>query len=268
MPRPLDVCVAKIGRAEEQQRALDSDFLVWLNEAMIEEKAITFFRQRDPDSGYFHFVVETLPDTPRFRWGLMLGEIVHSLRSALDALAYALADLDSPGRGDDHVTQFPIYLLGTKRFWKDDLIRRQIQHIALPHRQMIERVQPYQTSKPARDNALALLQRLSNTDKHRGIHVTLLAFDPRSFLDPDFLDLTNASATHTALGGPFKVGAKVVTVGIERIDPNGPEPEVKMKTSFMSPHIALEDGAPLKYVIPNLSNAVKRVFAEFAPLFK
>lgn len=267
MSHPLDVCIAKIGRAEEQHRALDNDFLIWLNEAMIEGKFVTFVRQRDPDSGYFHFVVETLADTPRFRWGLMLGEVVHNLRSALDALAFALADLKT-GRREDYVTQFPICSAGTKRFWKDDLIRKQIQHIDPVHQKMIEAVQPYHAAKPARLHPLAMLQRLSNKDKHRGVHVTLLAFDPRSFHNADFLDLTNATASHVSLGGPLKVGAPVVTVGIERIDPDGPEPEVKMKSGLVSPHVALEDGTPLKYVIPNLTIAVKGVIGHFAPLFK
>ena len=65
-------------------------------------------KKRDSQSGKILFVVEAFPETDPFRWGLFVGDVVQNLRSALDHLAFALADKDSPSRGENRVTQFVV----------------------------------------------------------------------------------------------------------------------------------------------------------------
>jgi hypothetical protein len=93
---------------------------------------------------------------------LLIGDAIHNLRSALDHLVYELAPPKVRKRGK---TQFPIF--------KDEcefkaIGAKWIAGISGDERALIERVQPWNApgGAPA-DNPLAILNRLSNIDKHR-----------------------------------------------------------------------------------------------------
>jgi hypothetical protein len=90
---------------------------------------------RDAELGKFHFVVKDVPTTDPFRWGLYFGDMLTNLRGALDHVAYALGDKDSPGRGEDRDTQF-ILVPDAAAFSK---ARWHLKHLSQPHQDMIGR---------------------------------------------------------------------------------------------------------------------------------
>jgi hypothetical protein len=106
---------------------------------------------------------------PLKEWSLELGEIVYSLRSALDNLIYVCAQIraDPPPRPRD--LQFPIVQGPEQWLTAVKSIAPQLpESIA----DLLEKVQPYQRGRPDVEGSpehdpLVLLNWISNHDKHR-----------------------------------------------------------------------------------------------------
>lgn len=269
MPAPsLDSSRAKIKRAKEHYAALVRDAEITMAGQVIETggpQRMTVRKERDAEPGKIHFVVETVPQADPFRWGLYVGDIVQNLRSALDHLVFALADKDTPGRGEDRATQFVI--VGTSAEFKN--VRWHLKHLSTHHQGMIEQEQPY-IKHPAdvAIHPLSWLERLSNIDKHHVIHVVRFAADLFSYRNPSPFLLTNAQLTSQVIyENPLEEGAKLMTVTIAKSDPNGPEPDVDIEAVAFRPTLALGPGQLIKYIAPNLTNYVADLVERFAGEF-
>jgi len=111
-------------------------------------------------------------------WSTHFDDAVHNLRAVLDNLVWGIAVLDGVTPRQPTKIQFPIVKERTK--WKDEVER--IAELPEPVRLAIESIQPFQRTgldgTPEQD-ALLLLNRLSNHEKHR------LAIQPS--LTPDEL---------------------------------------------------------------------------------
>lgn len=106
---------------------------------------------------------------PLKEWSLELGEIVYSLRSALDNLIYVCAQIreNPPPRPRD--LQFPII---QDLLQYNSTVRNIVPQLPEDIADLLEKVQPYHRSKPDVEGSpehdpLVLLQWISNHDKHR-----------------------------------------------------------------------------------------------------
>jgi hypothetical protein len=102
------------------------------------------------------------------RWGAVLGDCVHNLRSSLDILMRQLVLLR--GAAPSRRTQFPIFV---RRAAYRARAPAMIEGVDRRDRGTLQRLQPFYGSRgrlPAGGHPLAMLARLSNTDKHRLIH--------------------------------------------------------------------------------------------------
>lgn len=99
---------------------------------------------------------------------LIVGDVIHNVRSALDHLVYALS---SPKAQRSDRTQFPIFTDAAK--FKTRGIPM-IESIKGPERTLIENVQPFAATPVPENDPLAILNSLSNLDKHR-LPVTTVA---------------------------------------------------------------------------------------------
>ncbi len=102
---------------------------------------------------------------PQHVWGLILGDAVHNIRSALDYIVWRLAG----GHLEDRTSMFPIY--SSEDDWKSAqwrFKRRPIHPDALAY---IKTLQPYTRPDPKRA-VLWLLQELDARDKHKLITMT------------------------------------------------------------------------------------------------
>lgn len=102
-------------------------------------------------------------------WSVELGEIVYSLRSALDNLIYVCAQnvSDPPPRPRD--LQFPI-IQDSRQY--ENATRQIVPQLPIGIANLLEKVQPYQRSNPDVEGSpdadpLVLLNWISNHDKHR-----------------------------------------------------------------------------------------------------
>jgi len=102
--------------------------------------------------------------------GVILGDVVNNVRSALDHLAcqFVIHSGNKPTRS----TAFPIMTenpkldAGTKRYWE-----RSTDGMSVDIKTLLDGPQPYQGGDDAGPKFLAILAALSNWDKHRDIHV-------------------------------------------------------------------------------------------------
>ena len=229
LKHPLDGCRERARRADEHLAELARQV-----EAMFEKQAhaTPFDLNPNPPHGAIN---ARLPSETfaGIRLGTLVGEISYNLRSALDYLVYALAELDSkaPQKG----TQFPI-MDAAKDFagrGKAMLIGVNAVHIAA-----IERLQPYNGCHWS-----GRLRDLSNMDKHR--HIVpgggLVQITVHSGLEKDL----NRCC------------------GVERKTPHpltGEEVDVKV---FVSGEIQFEDGSSVVDTIHEIESGVADTLRHF-----
>ena len=209
---------AKINRAQEQLNALASEF-----RAVVDDKPYRLSEQfnarpTDKTRGEYQYIVDFVSDIDD-RWNVIIGEILHDLRSALDYLAWGAAN--RPWRK----TQFPIFTTETQ--WAESA-GPMIRTIPDKYLTVMKEAQPYQNLTLGKDPAehfLAILSYLSNRDKHRLLHTTLFTLDEAA---PSFAAARDISAIHsvTINFGAIEPGAIFVELDITT---DGPEPEMNMQ---------------------------------------
>lgn len=131
------------------------------------------------------FRVEAVIEWPELEWGIIVGDAVHCLRSALDQFVYGVA------KAPDTATAFPI--CRTEKEW----VTKAPAMLWSVHRgviALIDQVQPYHDGDAAAEHPLALLAALSNLDKHRTIPTVALVAD-------------DTKATVTSVSGIARWGA-------------------------------------------------------------
>lgn len=203
------------------------------------------------DIGDYTFTLRK-PTIPNREWGVLVGEIVHNLRSALDQAAYAAA-----GAKASRDTKFPI--CRTKEDW-DKWACSMVYGIPKKAVAIIKQAQPYHYGEDRGLHDLALLNGMWNHDKHRLLHTTALVLgkphppiskvrDVAEIIKPRFLNT------------PLEDDTEVIRVTIR---PSGSNPKLQMDGKLTVGVAFAEgvEGAPrLKglHVIAVLRNAFKGV---------
>jgi hypothetical protein len=167
---PLDGAYARVARAEEHIDHLER----LADEFGQAEKQATRLKFQDdttiPPGGSVDLLTFEHPETPvPDFFGVLIGESLYNLRTALDYLIFELAALDSGA--DQAGTQFPIF------DHQADFARRglaMLPGVSAAHRARIEGAQPYQGPH---NDWLALFRTLSNRDKHRELRPVVFATD-------------------------------------------------------------------------------------------
>jgi len=221
---PLDGCFAKLERAWEHLDLLHRELGAYL-----ERGPYRVLVQRKPDDAWY-VATMFIEDSP-VRLGVVLGDFVQNLRSALDHLVWqlVLAQGGKPQRSNT----FPIYRA------QEDFIRDVI--CGPKHRAALEGIdpqsdawayveglQPHHARDP-RFHGLNLLRMFSDTDKHQLVQ-TVMSFPApwavRDILDWDPRAIPLETKTDYPAGSPLMDGAEIAEL---RFDPKGPDPQVYVK---------------------------------------
>ncbi|MGD0855414.1 MAG: hypothetical protein ABSA18_06375 [Dehalococcoidia bacterium] len=159
----------KIERAAEHIHSLDEVLCLWRN-----SKPFTCRGQPYPNQPAYVYTIEML-DIPGY-WGVVVGDVLHNLHSALDNIVWQLA-LINHARPYSR-TAFPIWNMNSASARAD--INRLLQHVPNDARQVIESLQPYIAPNPT-FHPLWVLHELSDCDKHRIITLSgqCVGFDMR-----------------------------------------------------------------------------------------
>lgn len=109
-------------------------------------------------------------EAPPLRFGVVLGDCLHNLRSALDHLICQLTLLEGGTMADCEKTQYPIASKSEEQF--EGIADYRIPMLSKRHRAMVKQTQPYRAGDDASAHPLSVLAELSNADKHRVLNPT------------------------------------------------------------------------------------------------
>lgn len=196
---PLDGPRAKVERAKSQLKALHRT-----SQALFEQHPYSGVKAEfDRKAGYYNVRAQGGPPALPDEWSVVIGEIAHDLRSAVDGLAWQLALLNTPEPYDR--TAFPICRVGYgkrprkgrpgkvhRTFWEKVKPAKGASPQFRPVKDVsgsidekfwtrIETFQPYKRRNGGRRSPLFLLEELNNTDKHRLITVMTVRIDGSTF---------------------------------------------------------------------------------------
>jgi hypothetical protein len=171
--------LAKVSRAEEQAVILEREIDLFFAEKTYEIE-VSVDRSNGRKSAWFHVV----SDPPYLRWAIMIGEIFHNLRSALD---HAITDLTVAETGLPlDGTEFPIFEDEAKylRTQKGDPARGsglyKIRGVSSNAKTIISWLQPFEVRKRNPNSthaALSYVHALNIIDKHRTVHLVRARVD-------------------------------------------------------------------------------------------
>jgi hypothetical protein len=245
---PFNAVIGKLVRANFQLKDLNRRFREFseLHPYRIVEE---FNLRPDEEIGDYTFTIKK-PRIPNREWGVLVGEIVHNLRSALDQAAYAASVKPS------HDTKFPV--CRSEEDW-DKWSSSMVYGIPEKAVAVIKQAQPYRWGTKKAIHEVALLNGMWNHDKHRLVHTTALVLGkPRPSIVPvrDVAEVIRVKW----LPQPLEHNAEVVRVTLR---PDGPDPKLEMKGNLPVGVAFTEsvEGAALKglHVIAVLRNAFQAV---------
>ena len=233
---PLAGCQLKLDRANEQIEALDRSIKGFLNRYT--HVPVTKVNLEAAEC----FTYMKVREAPPLRWGIIVGEIVHNLRSVLDYLVFQLAYAHTgkipkgtayPAFTDDPFS--PETDKGTRRRWKT-----QTGGLHPDDHATIERAQPYNRKNSMDRHHILMLTRLSNRDKHQTLHLAASVVNNSDFGFKAVKDCELGTAEFGHIG-PFEHGTIVATCPILRIVSPQAQVHVKGQLAF---GVAFADGSP------------------------
>lgn len=162
---PIDSVMAKLQHAEGYFDAIKNHWLSWKN-----SNPYRILRQTNADLTRYSLILHIDKEPPLQNWSLIIGDIIHNLRCALDHLVYAIAVYESgqePPPLDDRL-MFPI--CDTSTVFMDQSNRR-LATLSPGVRATIEAVQPYNRPHAVLPPLLSILRNFDNRDNHKLIHL-------------------------------------------------------------------------------------------------
>lgn len=239
-------CWEKVKRSNEQIADLNREIDAFLDEPPYGASRVIY----DIDSERFQELSKLHHgrEIP-LRFSVLVGEIVHNLRSALDHLAFQL--VKAAGNRPTRKTAFPLFTkdpTGDKKATTS--YDSSVEGMSLRAKALINRLQPYQPSRESTEgDPLAILSRLSNRDKHRELNIVGTVSTGHSSL-LIFHDIPNDDADGSS---PTMVSDIAVDVG-----------------GKLTTDISLDEAdvhGPLVDTMTRLSDETRQVIAIFAKLF-
>lgn len=189
----------KLKRARQHIKELESDFGCYLDSepyrptihCAIPSRILTLSVK-----------AEKIPDP---MWGVRLGEVVHNVRSALDHVVWELVILTT-GRPPALPTknQFPI--INSKDGFVKRGVPEQLRCVRQDAVDLIQSKQPYYTGEGV-NSPLWHLAELSNSDKHRTLHLTGTLIEGFQFTMPPTLEPITYTVLEQRAEGPIQQDA-------------------------------------------------------------
>lgn len=181
----------KIERAKEHVDNLHREVV-----AFLESDSHEVVPENDPDTGEFVLVVRALVPPPR-RWGTLIGDTAHNLRSALDYIwRYSWAPTGM--RRDTRRDGFPILDSAEAAEARFRTIKKRRHKLIVD---LWKAARPYKGG----DNHLWALQSVNNLDKHNLLIPAYAAVPSINFATPGEVTAVGPSGTIRHSGGPYQI---------------------------------------------------------------
>ncbi len=255
MGHALDGAWEKVRWAEQHLQTLDDNIVSWL--------------WRNPYRLTGHFYAESnvyvfwseFPDPPLLEWGVMVGNIVHNLRSPLDHLIVQLVYAN--GQEPCISNKFPLWKSEPADFATST--KGALRGVRCDHRALILDLKPWHRGHVL--NALVTLNELANQDKH---HVIVPAFfNIEEGATSEFEGIVNqdVGTITDAWVRPEQRLRSGAVHGWFGLAPKGPNPEMHMKGDLPL-RVALTNGRPLIESLKTFAGSVGAVLGHFEPVFE
>lgn len=214
-------CHAKVERAEEAIEIMAQEWIAWRQSNPYPTRV-----EADHASGEYRVYFDFSIGSP-VRFPVLLGEIAHDLRSALDHLLWREA-VEQIGRkeADKKASSITFPIHRTRVAFNKSRVRQFVSDDAW---EIIERHQPYDRGKPPRPKALQMLHWINRIDKHRLLHgssVFLTFYNPAKLISWNAdARLIAAPLPKASLNRPLRGDTLVASY---RFDAALPEPEIEV----------------------------------------
>jgi hypothetical protein len=260
----------KIRRADHSLRALDADIGAQLRwDPLIKPRVkLDPTVYAEPVEGAYRVYAE-VREAP-LRWGVLVGEIIHNLRSALDHAFFRLAN--GPGVNPRHL-QFPIFKeeADYNRWRQPSKDRKRadpMTHVparAVSHIEWFEPFKAHARGEPSATDPLARLNEMSNLDKHRLTRPLVLGFGNgwsgvcTGWSDAE-VEKVDENA-HWPLDTPIYDGTSLVAL---RFSPAKPDLKVEVEASIPTA-VMLDEQSRLIPTLDRMKEHVVDVVASLEP---
>lgn len=269
MDHPLTGVRAKLARGEYHTKTLERE-LDRIFKKPRKRGHITIRKEIDAENGKLRLrVAKVYRLSPRV--GLIAADAIHNFRSALDQLLFEMAFIDLGGKQDKALERlmFPASLT------PENFSGHHVQDVLLAgltqeHRALVDRFQPYNgTERPIAHHPVALLDALSNDDKHR---LTQPAFVTSHSFSVRIEDMRDCAIAHPIViegestgGRPLDVDTQLASVNIVV---TGPNPEVDVQPINMEVFVGLRNGLDLWGVLSGIGKYCRGIVEVFSPEFE
>jgi hypothetical protein len=214
MPIQIDSIKAKLQHAEGYLNSVKDEVKSWMN-----ENPYSITRETNSDSTRYSLILRINKEPALQKWSLVIGNIVHNLRCALDHLVYAIAIHESGQYPPPSENKLMFPICDTSSIFRNEANRR-LATLSDRVRTAIETVQPYNRPHAELPPLLSILRGFDNTDKHRLLH---LAYSAVSMGDIGFCGPSATIETKCqflANTGELEDGAEIAAFVFERPTPN------------------------------------------------
>lgn len=235
---------------------------------------VTLGGEYEPEAKRFVLKVAGLKPVPK-RFSLLLADVLHCYRSALDAAVWAAVKRGTQANSlADHERNrvaFPDILvkLNYPKFrslrdqFTNDTLPFRAPGISRPDATVLRRAQRFDLPKKARAiEPLALLVEKNNIDKHKALEVL-----SRVHAEGSTIQVVNQRDCIVRRIEPRTVVGEVLQVGAELceifVTPTGPNPDVNVQARFTN-QIALEHVPDVMTFLNELGFFVERVLSGFS----
>jgi hypothetical protein len=233
---------------------------------------ISLRSEYDGDTQAVVYFAERIPEV-RDSWGLLIGDAIHNFRCSLDHLWWQLARKHlgrEPTDKEAPAIQFPIF--SSPDQWT--LPHRYFRHVESADADLVEDLQPYNGDRGEYDiHPLEALAEISNTDKHRMVHVTFVRSQDTEVTLPspaDYIDCEPVGSRGRTLmdvtepGVPIEVGDEMIRVFVR---PTGPDPNVKLKANLTG-YVAFRGDWEVLHSLDKIGEWVVGILDRYQPVFK
>jgi len=189
----LNGVYAKLARGQKHLNDLE-----YALETFLKERPYRAVVEDGPNPGDYILRGKIVKRPPVYKFGVMIGDCVHNLRSALDQLVWELGGKTSSA--PRHIA-FPIFWRKAGAAGFDENASRMLDGLSRPMQDAIRAIQPYRRGR--RNEPLWILHRLWIEDKHKTVEIVQSVADGM---------IIEENVTDSRLiPGPFKDGDVIAT---------------------------------------------------------
>jgi hypothetical protein len=262
----LDDCRAKLDRAKGHVEELRAEIE---REAANNSGLISLQHEYDPNDRAVIYRINYVVQIHE-HWPLIFGDAVHNLRCALDHLMWQLAVIHlrrQPTTAEAKQIQFPV-VSRAKDFTRSNRFLRHIRNADIDR---LKPFQPYKRRRKGEMHPLPKLVYLSNVDKHRKLHLLVVAPQSASFTNrpdayrdcvPDPRLMPDGSMAHALLLPPRRPPRPGDVILRTFVHPIGSNPDVEFDASFTG-YVATGKLGPILPMLDDMVRYVSSVIQAF-----